>query len=132
MDTAYAVLLLVTAVGTTAYWVDFFARGSVNVVEEDWYVKFERSFPAADGFMAVCAAVAGAGLLADQAWGVAFALVAAGTLIFLALMDITFNLENRLYRFLETSWPMRAELVINVWTLGLGAALLVSMAGRVG
>ncbi len=47
-------------------------------------------------------------------------------------MDVTFNLENRLYRFLDTSWPMRAELVINVWTLGLGAALLVSMVGRVG
>jgi hypothetical protein len=131
MDTTYAVLLLVTAVGTTAYWVDFFARGSVNVVEEDWYVKFERSFPAADGFMSVCAAVAGVGLLTDRGWGVAFALVAAGTLVFLALMDITFNVENRLYRFLDTSWPMRAELVINVWTLGLGVALLVSMVGRV-
>ncbi|MGN6575013.1 MAG: hypothetical protein ACTHKG_04940 [Nocardioides sp.] len=131
MDTTYAVLLLVTAVGTTAYWVDFFVRGSVNVVEEDWYVKFERSFPAADGFMSLCAAVAAVGLLADEGWGVAFALVTAGTLVFLALMDITFNLENRLYRFLDASWPMRAELVINVWTLGLGAALLVSMVGRV-
>jgi hypothetical protein len=132
MDTTYAVLLLVTAVGTTAYWVDFFARGSVNVVEEDWYVKFERSFPAADGFMSAAAAVAAVGLLADEPWGVAFALVAAGALVFLGLMDVTFNLENRLYRFLRSSWPMRSELVINVWTLGLGAALLVSMVGRVG
>ncbi len=132
MDTTYAVLLLVTAVATVAYWVDFFARGSVNVVEEDWYVKFERSFPVADGFMAVCAAVAAVGLLADRGWGVAVALVTAGALVFLGLMDVTFNLENRLYRFLDTSWPMRAELVINVWSLGLGAALLVSMTGRVG
>ena len=126
-----AVLLLVTAVATVAYWVDFFWRGSVNVVEEDWYIKFERSFPAADGFMATCAAVGGIGLLTDAGFGVAFALVAAGGLVFLGLMDVAFNLDNRLYRFVRTSWPMRAELVINVWSLGLGALLLVTMVPQV-
>jgi hypothetical protein len=131
MDTVIAVLLLVTAVGTVAYWVDFFWHGSVNVVEEDWYIKFERAFPTADGFMAGCAAVGGIGLLADAAFGVAFALVAAGAMIFLGLMDVAFNVENRLYRFVRTSWPMRAELVVNVWTLGLGALLLLTMVPAV-
>ena len=127
MDTVIAILLLVTAVATVAYWVDFFVRGSVNVVEEDWYIKFERSFPAADGFMATCAAVAATGLLAGADYGTGFALVTAGALVFLGLMDLAFNLDNKLYRFLRTSWPMRAELVINVWSLGLGAVLLVTM-----
>lgn len=131
MDTVIAVLLLVTAVGLVAYWVDFFVRGSVNVVEEDWYIKFERAFPTADGFTAGCAAVGGIGLLADAGFGVAFALVTAGGLVFLGLMDVAFNLDNRLYRFLRTSWPMRAELVFNVWSLGLGALLLVTMVPQV-
>jgi len=131
MDTVIAVLLLVTAVATVAYWVDFFLHGSVNVVDEDWYIKFERSFPAADGFMAVCAAIAGVGLLSDAAFGTAFALVAAGALVFLGLMDLAFNLDNRLYRHVRTSWPMRAELVINAWSLGLGALLLVTMVPEV-
>ncbi len=131
MNAVLAVLLLVTAVVTVAYWVDFFWHGSVNVVEEDWYIKFERSFPAADGFMAACAAVGGIGLLADAGFGVAFALVAAGGLVFLGLMDVAFNLDNRLYRFVRTSWPMRAELVINVWSLGLGALLLVTLVPQV-
>lgn len=131
MDTVIAVLLLVTAVVTVAYWVDFFWHGSVNVVEEDWYIKFERAFPTADGFMAACSAIGGIGLLADAAYGVAFALVAAGCLVFLGLMDVAFNLDNRLYRFVRTSWPMRAELVLNLWSLGLGALLLVTMAPQV-
>ena len=131
MDTVIAVLLLVTAVGTVAYWVDFFVRGSVNVVEEEWYLKFERAFPAADGFMAGCAAIGGVGLLAGAGYGTAFALVAAGGLVFLGLMDVAFNLENRLYRFLPTSWPMRAELAVNVWSLGFGAVLLVTMVPEV-
>jgi hypothetical protein len=131
VDILSGALLAATAIVTIAYWVDFFWHGSVNVVEEDWYIKFERSFPPADVFMACSAAVAAVGLFADRAWGVAWALVAAGGLMFLGLIDTTFNVQNGLYRHLRTSWPMRAELVINVWSLGLGTALLVAMIGRV-
>ena len=131
MNVVLAMMLLITAAGTTAYWVDFFVRGTVNVVEADWYLKFQRAFPAADGFMVACSIAAGVGLLADARYGVAFALVAAGALVFLGLMDVAFNLDNRLYRFVRTSGPMRAELLLNVWTLGLGAVLLVTMVPRV-
>ncbi len=132
MDTVLAVLLLVTAVVTVAYWVDFFWHGSVNVVEEEWYIRFERAFPLADGFMSASAVVAAIGLLSGAAYGVGFGLVAAGALLFLGLMDVTFNVGNGLYGYLRTSQPMRAELVINVWSLGLGAVLLVGLVGRVG
>ena len=132
MDVVFAVLLLLTAVVTVAYWVDFFVHGSVNVVEEEWYIRFERAFPVADGFMSATSVAAAVGVLADADYGVAFALVAGGALIFLGLMDVTFNVGNGLYAALRTSWPMRAELVINLWTLALGAALLAAMVGRVG
>lgn len=131
MDTVFAVLLIVTAVLTVGYWVVFFVRGSVNVVEEEWYIRFERAFPVADAFMSTSAALAAIGLLTKASYGVAFALVAAGGLIFLGLMDVTFNINNGLYRYLATSQPMRAELVINIWTLGLGAALLAAMVSQV-
>jgi len=132
MDTVFAVLLVVTAVATVAYWIDFFWHGSVNVVEEEWYIRFEEAFPVADGFMAASCAVAAVGLFSGASYGVAFGLVAAGGLLFLGLMDTTFNVQNGLYRHLRTSWPMRAELVINVWTIGLGAALLLDLVSRVG
>ena len=130
MDTVIAVLLLVTAVATAAYWVDFFWRGSVHVVEEEWYIRFERSFPVADGFMAACAAAAGVGLLLGDEWGVALGLVAAGALVFLGLMDVTFNVENGLYRRIADSGPMRAELVVNVWSLGVGGFVIGELVSR--
>ena len=132
MDIALAVLLLVTAVVTVAYWVDFFWHGSVNVVEKDWYIRFERAFPVADGFMSASAAVAAIGLLAGAAYGVAWGLVTAGALLFLGLMDVTFNVGNGLSGHLGRSWPMRAELAINVWCIGFGAALLVVLVNRLG
>ena len=127
MDTVIAVLLLVTAVGIAAYWVDFFWHGSVHVVEEEWYIRFERAFPVADGFTGVCAAASGIGLLAGEEWGVALGLVAAGGLVFLGLMDVTFNVDNGLYRRLADSGAMRAELFVNVWTLGLGGFAAVEL-----
>lgn len=132
MDRALGVLLLVTAAVTVAYWVDFFVRGSVQTVQEEWYLRFERAFPAADAWMSVCCVVAGVGLLRGAAAGDAYGLVAAGALVFLGLMDVTFNLQNGLYRLLPGSAQMWSELVINVWCLALGTVLLVHLAGRVG
>jgi hypothetical protein len=131
MDTVLGVLLVAAAVVTVAYWLDFFIRGSVNVVDEDWYIRFERAFPAADALLALTSAVAGVGLLVGSPWGTAAGLVAAGAFLFLGLMDTLFNLENGLYRFLPGSGPMWAELVINVASLVLGVWLLVALVPRV-
>jgi hypothetical protein len=131
VDEVLGVLLLVTGVVTVAYWVDFFVRGSVQVVEADWYLRFERAFPVADGFMAAASLVAGVGLLRGEDYGVAFGLVAGGALVFLGLMDVTFNVQNGLFRLLPGSTPMWAELVINVWSLALGAVLVGYLTGRV-
>lgn len=132
MATVLAVLLLVTAVVTVAYWVDFFARGTVRAGQEDWYLRFERAFPAADAAMSAFSVVAAVGLLRGAGYGVAAGLVAAGALIFLGLLDVSFNVENGLYRRLPGSGEMWAEVVINVWSLGLGAWLVAYLAGRVG
>jgi hypothetical protein len=132
MDTALAVLLLGTAVVTVAYWVDFFRRGSVQAEQEEWYLRFERAFPAADAWMSACCVVAAVGLLTGSGYGVAFGLLAGSALIFLGLLDVSFNAENGLYRRLPASGPMWAELVINVWSLGLGGWLVVYLVSRVG
>jgi hypothetical protein len=131
VDAVLGVLLLVTGVVTVGYWVDFFARGSVQVVEEEWYLRFERAFPVADGFMALASLVAGVGLLRGAGYGDAFGLVAAGALLFLGLMDVTFNVQNGLFRLLPGSVPMWAELVINVWSLALGGTVLGYLVARV-
>jgi len=119
-----AVLLIITALFTVYYWADFYLRGEVQVINEDWYMKFEKAFPIADLWMATCSLLGALGLLTGQGYGSFFSLLAAGSLIFLALMDITFNIENNLYPLIGTSSQMVFELVINLWCLTLGIVLI--------
>jgi len=126
MTIILAVLLIITALVTIYYWADFFIRGEVHVVKEDWYIKFEKAFPIADLWgICVCSLIGAAGLLTEQSYGPFFCLLAAGSLIFLALMDITFNIENNLYPLIAISNQMMFELVINLWTLVLGITIIV-------
>jgi hypothetical protein len=126
VDVVFAVLLIITALFTIYYWADFYIRGGVHVIKDEWYIKFEKAFPPADMWMAACALIGAIGLLTvgPKSYGLMFSLLAAGSLIFLALMDIAFNVENNLYRLVATSSQMTLELVINLWCLFLGVALI--------
>jgi hypothetical protein len=127
MTIAISVLLIVTALGVIYYWADFFIRGGVHVKEDDWYIKFERAFPPADLWMAACALVGAVGLITDNTYGLIFALLAASSSIFLGLMDITFNLQNNLYSLFATSSQMKFEALVNLWTIGVGIAVIVCL-----
>ncbi|HEX5521986.1 MAG TPA: hypothetical protein VFX53_00935 [Pedococcus sp.] len=132
VDAVLGVLLVVTALVTVAYWLDFFLRGTVQAVEEEWYLRFERAFPVADGWMAVCSLVSAVGLFTGSSYGTVFGLLAAGALVFLGLMDLTFNLQNGMFRLLPGSGQMWVEVVIVVWCLALGGTLAGYLSGRVG
>jgi hypothetical protein len=125
MFIASSVLLIGTAIGLIYYWIDFYIKGGVQAVNEDWYIRFQKAFTAADLWTAACAFVGAIGLLTGQTFGALFAVIAASSLIFLGLMDVTFNIQNNLYRLIGKSSQMRFELFINLWTLGLGITLLV-------
>lgn len=123
-----ALLLIMSALGAVYYWADFYLRGGVQVVNEEWYVKFEKAFTVADlwGIVA-CSLIGAVGLLTEQSYGPFFSLLAAGSMIFLALMDITFNIENKLYPLIAVSNQMVFELLINLWFLVLGISLVFNL-----
>ncbi|HEV2562815.1 MAG TPA: hypothetical protein VGT78_11815 [Rhizomicrobium sp.] len=118
-------LLILTALVTVAYWVSYFTGGDVRVVDARWYSAFESSFPVADAWLAATAFVAGIGLWRGRGWGARAGLLAASALLYLAAMDITFDIENGLYALVPHSPPMRFELLINLWSLALGIVTLV-------
>ena len=107
------------------YWIDFFLRKGVQVTQEEWYIKFQKAFPIADVWAAICALLCGVGLLTEQNFGLLFALLAASSIIFLALMDITFNVENKLYNLVRSSAEMKGELVGNIWFLSVGIIVII-------
>jgi hypothetical protein len=113
-------LLIFTALVTGLYWLDYFTGGNVKTSQARWYTSFEAAFPVADGWLALTSLVAGIALLKRLPWSGAVCLLAGSALLYLAAMDITFNLENGLYDRVASSGQMQFELLINVWSLGLG------------
>jgi hypothetical protein len=125
-----ATLLILGAAVTALYWWSFYFGGAVRTSDARWYTAFESSFPVADGWMALCMLAAGVGLWLGRAWGARAGLMAGAALLYLAAMDITFDIENGMYALAITNDAMRFEIFINVTTVILGiATLAVSWIG---
>jgi hypothetical protein len=118
---ALSALLILGAIVTAFYWWSYFTGGDVMVSHARWYTAFESSFPVADGWMALCMSAAGIGLWSGKSWGAQMGLLAGSALIYLAAMDITFDVENGMYALAATNDAMKFEIFINVTTLILGA-----------
>ena len=113
-------LLLLGAAVTIAYWVNYFIAGDVRVVPDLWYSAFEDAFPVADGWMCLCMIGAGIRFWRRKRSAPFFGLMAGSALLYLAAIDITFNVERGLYRLLPASGAMVTEALINVASLALG------------
>ena len=124
-DRILGALLLVAAVVTAFYWWSYFTGGDVRVVDARWYTAFESSFPVADGWMALCAALAGVGLLLGRPFGPRFGLMAGAAILYLAAMDITFDVENGMYA-LAANDAMKFEIFINATCIILGVWTLIA------
>lgn len=131
IDLIISALLIISAVGLVYYWVDFYTRKRVQVIQEDWYLKFQKAFPVADMWIVACALIGAVGLLTEQNYGLLFAILAASSGIFLGLIDITFNTQNKLYRHVGTSNEMVFEVVINILSLLFGIITIVYLGARI-
>ncbi|SRR5579885_1096190 len=118
------VLLIAAAAVTAFYWWSYFSGGDVRVTDARWYTAFESSFPIADGWMALCSALAGAGFLSGRRWATRFGLMAGSAILYLAAMDITFDVENGLYALAPANAAMTFEIFINASCVLLGLATL--------
>jgi hypothetical protein len=119
------VILWIVAIVTPLYWIVFFATGDLTPSPSDCGYRFELAFPAADLWMAAAAAIAAIGLARGRQWGRAMALVTAGAIIYLAGMDILFDLENRVYLLGRSQTVV--EATINLACVAFGAYLLAVM-----
>jgi len=122
-------LLLLGAAVTIAYWVNYFVAGDVRVVPDLWYSAFEDAFTVADAWMSLCMIGAGIGFWRGKRSAPVFGLMAGSALLYLACIDITFNVERGLYRLLPDSGAMVTEALINVASLALGV-MTVAMCWR--
>lgn len=121
--TILAILLGLTGLGTLIFWIVFAfedPQGSFLArICPAWY-PWERSFIVADGWMIAASLVSAYGLLRRRSWGQHWAGMAGSAMLFLALMDILFFLQNGLY--LHQHPEVLTEALIHLWLLGVGIA----------
>lgn len=85
-------LCLINAVLITGFWTLFFLAEARPLVEHACYEIHEHSFPPIDSLLVVVLLAAAWGLRRGRRWAISLLLPAAGAVIFLAGIDIAFNL----------------------------------------
>jgi hypothetical protein len=118
-------LLWFGALATLAYWIVWFGvdRRWLASADTPAYYAFENAFPAADAWMAVTATLGAIALQRRTASALLWMLLAGSASIYLAGMDILFDLENGIYRSPDVG-SVAVEVFINVGCLTGGAAIV--------
>lgn len=122
-DRAHAVLMVLAALGTVAYWFAYFTSGATHVRTDEVYLAFENAFPLADGWMVFCFTLSAYFLWRSDRRAVLWGVAAGSAMIFLGCMDFLFNLEQGHFRA-PISAEMWAEIMIVVYCLTFGPSTL--------
>jgi hypothetical protein len=122
-----ATLEVVTGVGLILFWLAFFTVGLAPDKAPPCYYAYEHAFPLPDGVLAILLLVAGILLMKSRPWGRPLSLIAAGALVFLGLLDFSFNLQNGIY--LTSNIDLVLNAFINIWCVGFGLAIAL-LIGR--
>lgn len=117
-----AVLELLTGIGLILFWIGFFTIGLAPENPPPCYFAYEHSFPLPDIVLAIVLLAAGILLLSGNPRGGRLSLVAAGALIFLGLLDFSFNIQNGIYKISALDLILNA--FINIWCVGFGLAIV--------
>jgi hypothetical protein len=121
--TTIAILELLTGVGLILFWIGFFTIGLAPKNPPKGYMEYEHSFPLPDGLLAVLLLTAGILILLNIPVGRNLSLIAAGALLFLGVLDFSFNIQNGVYKISKSDLILNAFL--NIWCVGFGIAIAV-------
>jgi hypothetical protein len=116
-------LQLATAAGLLVYWPLFFTGGLAPANPPFGYFAFHHPFTIPDIILASAFIRAGTWLLSDdpirQGRGRALSLFCSGALVFLGLLDISFNILNSAYTLQRLNAAI--EMAVIAWCIGFGA-----------
>ena len=119
-------LLWFGAGATTAYWVIWFGidRSWLATTDTREYYAYENAFPLADAWMAGTGALAALALQRRRASALLWMLLTGSATLYLASMDILFDLENGISVH-GNAGNVAVEVLINLACLGGGIAVIV-------
>ena len=117
-----AVLQTITAMGFILFWIGFFTIGLAPENPPKCYFVFEHAFPLPDIALAIALFISAILLLRKNPLGGTLSLVSAGALVFLGLLDFSFNYQNGIYRISTPDFIMNA--FINAWCVVFGISII--------
>jgi hypothetical protein len=119
-----------TAAGLLIYWPLSFTVGLAPEVPPFGYFVFQHSFVVPDIILGFAFIRAASWLLSKdgvkRSRGRSLSLVCSGALLFLGMLDISFNVNNSFYSLLPLDTVV--ELVVNAWCMGFGVLSAVACA----
>jgi len=126
-----AILEIVFAIGMIGFWIYFFLVENKKSDNSKEYLAFERSFPVPDlVWLAPGLIVSAIGVLSDHFYGYIITIAVSGGLIFLGLVDISFNIQNKQYT--SNIGDTIMNIFINLACLILGPLFIIGAAQYIG
>jgi hypothetical protein len=116
---------ILTAVGLILFWIGFFTIGLAPANAPDCYFAYEHSFPLPDITMAIFMFAGGILLLKGSDTGRVISLACSGGLVFLGLLDFSFNIQNGVY--LTSTLDMILNAFINIWCVVFGFTIFMKL-----
>ena len=122
-----ALMMLLVTLVTAAYWIVWYlvpgGQGLLATLPGDpGYIRFENAFLVADAWMALASLLAAIALLRGRPAAVPWLWMAGSAGLYLAGMDILFDVQNGVYSGihgvsprLEAAWT---EIAVNAGTVG--------------
>jgi len=126
-----ASLEFVFAIGMIGFWIYFYLVENKNPDRSKQYLAYERSFPLPDlGWIIPGLFLSALGILSNQLYGYILTIAVSGGLIFLGLVDISFNLQNKQY-VLKVSDAI-LNVFINLACVILGPIFIIGASQYIG
>jgi hypothetical protein len=123
-----AVLELLTGIGIILFWIGFFTIGIAPENPPQCYFAYEHSFPLPDIILSIAILASGILLLKNKESGRTLSFVCSGGLMFLGLLDFSFNIQNGIY--MTSTLDLVLNAFINVWCVGFGVAIAVLISRK--
>lgn len=95
-----AIIEIIIAIGIISFWIAFFSTDMVSIKDPELkktYLAFESAFPLPDCWLVIALIIGGTGMLKKKNYGYFFSLIGGSALIFLGLVDISFNVQQGIY-----------------------------------
>lgn len=118
-------LEIITGVGIILFWIGFFTVGLAPENPPACYFAFEHSFPLPDVILALALIYSGILIRQEKPLGASLGLTTAGGLIFLGVIDFSFNIQNGMY--LISTADLILNAFINLWCAGFGIYIFIKL-----